>query len=474
MNLAVIGIVVLSSSALAAPLEGDPWVRHEIDNSLRGADGVRLADANGDGLLDLVTGWEQSGKVRVYLNPGACAVRGPWTFVQVGAVPVPEDAVLVDVDGDGAMDVVTSTEEGSRKVFVHWAPTDPAQYANPAAWTTSEFPNPPSCAWMVAVPAQIDNLNGLDLVIASRQPDVPPYQTQIGWLRCPPGNRRDLSAWTYHPTGFVYWVMSLFVTDINYDGLPDFVLSDRHGWAQGVRWLRHPGYNHTQLTGVWNMRYIGNGGTQTMLMDLADIDGDGLEDVVVPVHPNKIYWHERLDLTAEKWEERRIDFPSNVGKTKSVKVGDIDGDGHQDVVLSCSNSGDPLRGVVWLKNPGNPAQSNWSAFDISGAEGTKFDVTPLIDLDGDGDLDLITTEENDNGAGPALGLVWYENPSAPAAQSIADINLDGDVTFADLNIVLSTWGQSGPNLPADVDNDGFVGFSDLNAVISDFGEYGCN
>ena len=55
----------------ASPASGKQiWKRHTIDNSSRGADGVRLADVNGDGLMDLTTGWEEGGVIRVYLNPG--------------------------------------------------------------------------------------------------------------------------------------------------------------------------------------------------------------------------------------------------------------------------------------------------------------------------------------------------------------------------------------------------------------------
>jgi hypothetical protein len=34
-------------------------------------------------------------------------------------------------------------------------------------------------------------------------------------------------------------------------------------------------------------------------------------------------------------------------------------------------------------------------------------------LDGDGDLDVITTEEHDNakGGNGGLGVIWYENPA---------------------------------------------------------------
>lgn len=44
--------------------------------------------------------------------------------------------------------------------------------------------------------------------------------------------------------------------------------------------------------------------------------------------------------------------------------------------------------------------------DISGPEGTKFDLIQLIDVDNDSDLDVVTCEEADG-----LGLFWYENPT---------------------------------------------------------------
>jgi len=48
----------------------------------------------------------------------------------------------------------------------------------------------------------------------------------------------------------------------------------------------------------------------------------------------------------------------------------------------------------------------WKEHRVSGPEGIKFDRIELLDVDGDGDLDLITTEER-----ALLGVVWYENPS---------------------------------------------------------------
>jgi len=42
---------------------------------------------------------------------------------------------------------------------------------------------------------------------------------------------------------------------------------------------------------------------------------------------------------------------------------------------------------------------------VSNVQGRKFDLLQLVDLDQDGDLDVITCEEADN-----LGLIWFENP----------------------------------------------------------------
>jgi hypothetical protein len=60
------------------------------------------------------------------------------------------------------------------------------------------------------------------------------------------------------------------------------------------------------------------------------------------------------------------------------------------------------RGVFWLENTGT---GEWPEHPICGAEDEVLFLT-RGDLDGDGDLDVITCEETEG-----LGLVWYENPA---------------------------------------------------------------
>ncbi|MBL0921514.1 MAG: LamG domain-containing protein [Phycisphaerales bacterium] len=65
------------------------------------------------------------------------------------------------------------------------------------------------------------------------------------------------------------------------------------------------------------------------------------------------------------------------------------------------------------------------------------------------------------------------NPGSAAAPNIdGDINGDGAVNFADLNIILSGFNMTGFCLQGDVDGDGVVGFADLNRLLSNFNSGG--
>jgi hypothetical protein len=387
-----------------------PWTRHVIDSSSRGADGVRTADINGDGVPDLVASWEQGGVTRVYLGSRGKAGEPAWRALTVGKSPDAEDSVFFDADGDGAVDVVASTEGDSRRILVHWAPSR-ARYANEHEWKTETLYSDGS-QWMFAVPMDVDRRRGVDLIVGGKN-----ERASVAWLESP-ARPRDVREWTFHRLTEAGWIMSLIVRDMNGDGRADILLSDRRGGLAGVRWLEHPGLTASVLHAPWRNHWIGARGREAMLIDAADLDGDGVVEIVVPHYRGNDF---RLSIfrmngaapAADGWTEYPVRYPPIGGRPKAAAIGDIDLDGRPDLVLSSEEARGDRRGIVWLRARTSPFDAEWEAYDVSGPEGVKFDLNLLLDVDRDGDLDILNTEENNNAASgnPGLGVVWYENPA---------------------------------------------------------------
>jgi len=59
----------------------------------------------------------------VYLNPGPAEAKKAWPAVTVGQVKSPEDAVFADLDGDGAVDVITCEERDNLGVIWYENPS---------------------------------------------------------------------------------------------------------------------------------------------------------------------------------------------------------------------------------------------------------------------------------------------------------------------------------------------------------------
>jgi hypothetical protein len=326
-------------------------------------------------------------------------VTAPWPRVTAGYAGSVEDAVFFDLDDDGAVDVVSACEGDVQDMYVHWAPVDPASYLQSASWSTEVIPASENTRrWMFANPAQIDGSGGVDLIAGAKD-----EAAAIGWFEAP-ANPRILADWTWHQVYPATWIMTLVDHDMDGDGDLDMVTTDRKGDARGVLWLENPG--HDLLPGAsWPLHRVSDTSAQVMFMVLADLDQDGLLDIVSAVSDSYLLYFRRLSASPDDWSPTEILQPANTGTGKGVAVFDVDLDGQQDVVFSCEGA-DNARGVMWLSYIDAPTDSVWEAHDISGLPGVKFDRIETADLDADGDLDVITTEESD-----LLGVIWYENPT---------------------------------------------------------------
>jgi len=89
-----------------------------------------------------------------------------------------------------------------------------------------------------------------------------------------------------------------------------------------------------------------------------------------------------------------------------VEAADIDGDGLRDIVALSTN---PAQ-FVWYRNPG------WQKYTISSATRANIATAPH-DIDGDGDIDLVLASEFSLVNSTSGGLVqWFENPGNPREQ----------------------------------------------------------
>jgi hypothetical protein len=391
-------IVILSSPLLL--LAEQPWKRHSIDNSSKGADGVRLADINGDGLMDIATGWEEGNLVRAYLHPGRGKEKMNWPAVTVGKVASPEDAVFADLDGDGAFDVVSSCEGRTKSIFIHWAPRDKASLLQAGKWVTEAIPaTAKSQAWMYALPRNVDDRGGIDLIVGSKGSNG-----SIGWLENPQDSR-DVSQWKFRKIEEAGWIMSLISSDMNQNGLMDILVSDRRGRKRGIYWLQNPGAKAARQGEVWIRHDIGAADREIKFIALGDLDQDGMDDVV-GIDKTSIVWFRFHD---QKWHQHVIPLPSGVGGGKSPAVLDVNLDGKNDIVFSCEGANGPLSGMKWLSWRESVFDKEWQSHEIAGEPGIKYDRVVPCDVDGDGDQDILCCEERDQ-----LGVFWYENPFGPA------------------------------------------------------------
>lgn len=343
--------------------------------------------------MDIATGWEEGGVVRVYLNPGREKSKDAWPRVTVGRVKNVEDAVFADLDGDGTLDVVSSCEGKTRAMYVHWGPNDKAKLLEEDAWQTEPIPvTVGKQMWMYCLPMDVDQSNGIDLIVGSKNKGA-----AVGWLQSPE-NPRDLKAWRYEKIEDAGWIMSIeHYRNEAFDY--EFVLvTDRRGPTRGVYRIPDHGLEASAIQ---------RNQAEYMFADAVPHPDDGLYTLMaVATRDGLIQLYDDLPSQRSFGPPVSVPNPFGIKHGKAVAIGRINKDWQADIVVSFNTQREKNKpGVAWVQMLPDKDPRDWPAHDISGLEGKKFDRLELIDLDGDGDLDVLTCEEADN-----LGVIWYENP----------------------------------------------------------------
>ena len=387
----IVAIVVCFSSVVASGDEAvfGAWKRHVIDAGSRGADGVRLADVDGDGRLDVVTPWEEGGDVRVAYDRGMQA-SPRWEVESIGRERSVEDAVATDLDGDGSLEVVAAAEGKAKTIRVF------SRHPKAKGWKGHHLGNSAGRQqYMFALPIDT-RAAGRALVVGGKNKNA----TVSVWS--PTGLRSDFASWTERVLRPAGWIMSLQAVDMDRDGIDDVLLSDRKGDHRGVYWIRCDASGPTQ-----EVISIGGADAEVMFLTHGDLDADGDLDVAVAARPQMLILFERLSADGRQWNERRLALPERAGLGKGVAI--ESDDGKTEIFVSSGPVKERNRlSIVRLQweDPQAVMTSPPTLIDApGGTAGTKFDRIELVDLDGDGDRDLLTCEEREN-----LGVVWYERP----------------------------------------------------------------
>jgi len=401
------------------------WKKWAIDASGNGADGVHVGDINRDGLVDVVSGWEQSGDLMLYLNPGPDSARttAAWAGVDISggiAIEGIEDAAFADLDLDGFYDAVLSSIEGdTQSLGIHWLAGD--NLRNPAEWRAFNLAPAKHAGYMKARAGQIDGVGGADIVAGTRDMDDD-AKAAIFWFKAPPGSHPgNIAQWQRFYVGAVdVKTVTLLIRDMDADGLADIVFAGRNG----VGWFRNPG---EQALGVspasadWERIMIADRGSEFTFCDHVV---DGMEDMIVATsHDSGMVakWLKRLDASGRHWEVYPISSDSlrtehSSGRKfviKGVACGYVDGDDRIDVVFTGSGHG---HGVFMMTPRADiPSGVTWDLVNLTPyADYMKYDNLRLVDIDADGDLDIITTEEGEGIFTSGQGVLWLENPLNPA------------------------------------------------------------
>ncbi len=382
------------NDASASVAEG--WEKHVIAEQTSPIY-LYVKDMDGDGDLDVVsTTNEHPGPFnsevawfRNNLNQGS-----QWEQFIISSSALEDDPIaningvaVSDIDNDGYNDVVAGTGSvGSLGGKVYWF----------------KAPAEPEGEWQrFLVSSDNDNayfkMYTLDVNKDGREDIVAGGSEGSIIFVNPEDPAQDGSVWERLPlpegTG-----SAIYLDDLNGDGKTDIINSKLRG---NVSWI-DVDFNGEEI--MFDRTVIDGDLDLAFDVNCLDVNGDSRKDVLVStLNTPGIYWYEAPSQDGGSWTKN---FVSEDYNGTDIYTGDINGDGRDDAVIS----GAFIDKISWFEY--DMDQQSWTEHllddfvdndtDVTGQYGDPGDVS-LDDLDGDGDLDVVLAGLQED------QMIWYEN-----------------------------------------------------------------
>ena len=324
---------------------------HKYSNNFMTA----VADIDADGWRDVVVNEWPGKAVHWFRNPGkdGLAAEAAWAKHLAHPQVDNESPAFADVTGDGTPELIFHT--GGVLGYA-----TPNAAAATDRWTFHACSEPEQ--W-----GQYQHGLGVGDVDGDGRRDL---LMLGGWWRQPAaGDTR----WAKQPQAFgTQGGAQIHTSDVDGDGDRD-VITSLHGHGYGLSWyeqVRRDGatdfVEHPILPAAAEESLDGVQFSQLHAVELADMNGDGLQDIVTgkrywahgpkgdadPGGPPVLYWFQLQRLgnvkgnpaASVRYVPHKIDDASGVGT--QIAVGDLDGDGRPDIAV-----GNKKGGYVFLREP---------------------------------------------------------------------------------------------------------------------------
>ena len=386
------------------------WERHLIATArVEFTTDCQVVDLNGDGRLDVVTGdGRDADNVVWFENRGNANVvdrwlerlfgRSPWTRRTIGRHGNwVHDIEVGDLDGNGRIDVVTQGH-GTRIWY---------QLPDGSGWALRDL-----SAWSKTKEGlgmgDIDGDGRLDLV-------------QGGWWLENPGGREE--PWKAHPfaTGYDGGSYTAAVADLDGDTRPDIVLAEAHQRRE-LAWFSAPA---DPRRGPW-VKHVLAADMGAHKLNVADMDGDGLPDVVAALELAELRVYRNRGGPRPTFEPRVI----NTTGCHNARVADVNVDGSVDIL--CANYLDHPPVELWLNGPAVPrALDRWLPIVVDDARQTRVSGRPAFglafgDLDGDRRVDIVSGRYLYLNPGDDLAAKWRRVVFPVDVDAMLVFDVDGD------------------------------------------------